>query len=76
MNNYNGKTNQSTNEVIKSIMKREKKSATRLAEEMKISGQAFRKRLRGSSKFSINEFTDILEHLGYKMMIVKKEDLV
>lgn len=76
MRNANTKIKQNPETLIKSIMKRERMSATKLAEEMKVSGQALRKRLRGDSKFSFDEFTDILDFLGYNMMIVKKEDVV
>lgn len=73
---HNDKTKQNYSSIIKSIMKREGKSATKLANEMDVSDQALRKRLRGGSKFSVDEFTDILDYLGYKIMIIKKEDIV
>lgn len=76
MNIVIGQIKQEPTFLIKSIMKREAVSATKLASEMAISSQALRKRLRGGSKFSVDEFVDILNHLGYKIMIVKNEDVI
>lgn len=73
---YNGKIKQNANYVIKSIIKREGTSATKLAKEMGISDQALRKRLRGGSKFSIDEFVEILNHIGYEINIFKKTDII
>lgn len=70
------KIKQTPKSIIISVMKREKKSATMLAEEMNISGQALRKRLRGDSKFSVDEFMDILDRLGYKINVVKETDII
>lgn len=76
MPNYNDKIKQNPSEVIKAIIKREGISATKLALQMNVSDQALRKRLRGGSKFSINEFVDILNYMGYEMGIVKKTDII
>lgn len=76
MNLSAGKTKQSPDSILKGIMKREKVSATKLATEMKVSGQALRKRLRGDSKFPVDEFIEILGHLGYRINIVKEEDIL
>lgn len=76
MKNTPSKIKHNPENIIKTIMKREKMVATKLAAEIGGSPQALRKRLRGDSKFSFDEFTNIIEYLGYNMMIVKKEDVV
>lgn len=77
MNKLPVKTKQSTSATtIKSIMQREKISATKLAKDLDTSDQALRARLRGDSKFPADEFLDILKHLGYKINIVKEEDIL
>lgn len=76
LKHLNDKTNQSGPDTIKSIMKREKISAAKLSKEMGISDQALRKRLRGASKFSFDEFVDILNRLGYNINIVKESDII
>lgn len=76
MANSSSKAKQSGCGIIKSIMKREKKTATSLAKEMHASDQSLRKRLRGDSKFSFDEFIDILNHLGYSINVVKESDII
>lgn len=71
-----GKTKRNANGAMKSIMKREKMSAAKLAKTMGGSEQALRSRLRGDSKFSLDEFINILTFLGYAITITKESDII
>lgn len=62
--------------VLKTIMKREKVSAGKLATWMNIGPRSFRGMLRGEIKMDHEIFLQALEQLGYKMIITKKEDIV
>lgn len=62
--------------TLKQIMKREKVSAEKVSKQCKVSAMSFRRMLRDEIKMDIDVFNDALDYLGYKIMIVKKEDLV
>lgn len=62
--------------TLKGIMERENISATKLAGWCKIHPPSFRRMLRGELKMSTEVFASAMEQLGYKIMIVKKEDIV
>jgi len=62
--------------VLKTIMKREKVSAGKLAAWMKIGPRSFRGMLRGEIKMDHEIFMQALDQLGYKMIIAKKTDIV
>lgn len=63
-------------EVIKGIMKRERIPATKVAAWCKITEISFRRMLRGEINMDIDVFNDALDKLGYKMIIVKKDDIL
>lgn len=62
--------------TLKQIMKREKISGRMLAGWLKLSPESFRRMLRNEIKMTADTFNDALDKMGYKIMIVKKEDLV
>lgn len=62
--------------ILFGIMKREKVSAKKLAEWCKFSDTSFRRMLRGEINMDVDIFNQALDNLGYKIMIVKKEDVV
>lgn len=62
--------------TLKQIMKREKISGKMLAGWLKLSPESFRRMLRKEIKMTVDTFNDALDKMGYKIMIVKKEDLV
>ncbi len=62
--------------VIKDILKRERVPAGRVADWYKISPTSFRRMLRGEINMDVDIFNQVLDQLGYKIMIVKKQDLV
>ncbi len=62
--------------TLRSIMKREKFSGEYLARQLGISAFSIRRMLTGKTKMDVQIFSDALEKLGYKIMIVKKEDIV
>lgn len=62
--------------ILIEIMKREKMSAEKLSKVCGISPRSFRRMLREEVNMDIDVFTDALSELGYKIIIVKKEDLV
>lgn len=64
------------NDTIKGIMKREKVSAEKLATWVKLPPTSFRRMLRGEINMDVDIFAQALDELGYKIMIVKKEDLI
>lgn len=64
------------NETLKGIMKRERVSAEKLATWCKVSPVSFRRMIRGEINMDVDIFGSALGMLGYKIMIVKKEDLV
>lgn len=51
-------------------------SAEKLSKVCGISPRSFRRMLREEVNMDIDVFTDALSELGYKIIIVKKEDLV
>ena len=57
-------------------MKREGVFAEHLAKKIKIHPTSFRRMLRGEIKMDVDIFAQALDVLGYKIMIIKKEDLV
>jgi len=61
--------------ILKGIMKRENISAEKLAKKINKNPISFRRMLRDEIKMDIDIFKDALDQLGYKIMIVKKEDL-
>lgn len=63
-------------EIIKGIIKREKVSAEKLATWSDIPPRTFRRMLRKEVKMDIGTFGEALDQLGYKIMIVKKQDIV
>jgi predicted DNA-binding transcriptional regulator YafY len=63
-------------EILKGIMKREKVSAEKLAQWCKVSPTSFRRMLRDEIKMDVDILARALDELGYKIMIVKKEDIV
>lgn len=62
--------------ILIEIMKREKMSAEKLSKACGASPRSFRRMLREEVNMDIDVFTDALAELGYKIIIVKKEDLV
>lgn len=62
-------------EILKGIMKREKVSAEKLAKWCKVSPTSFRRMLRDEIKMDVDVFSEALDQLGYKILIVKKDDL-
>jgi hypothetical protein len=64
------------NEVLANLMKREKVFAEKLAPKCKVSPDSFRRMLRGEINMDVDIFSDALAELGYKIIIVKKEDIV
>lgn len=62
--------------IVKGIMKREKVYAENLAKKMGINPISFRRMLRGDIKMDAEILNSALDELGYKIMIVKKEDIV
>lgn len=63
-------------QTLKNIMKREKVSAEKLSKWCKVSPLSFRRMLRNEINMDIEIFVGALEQLGYKIMIVKKDDMV
>lgn len=63
------------NKVLKGIMKREKVYAENLAPKINIHPTSFRRMLRGEIKMDVDVFSNAMENLGYKIMIVKKDDI-
>ncbi len=63
------------NNRLKEILKREKKSAHLIADGIGISPVSFRRMLRGDIKMDVEVFNNALVELGYKIIIVKKDDL-
>lgn len=64
------------NKALKGIMKREKVSAEKLATWVKLPPTSFRRMLRGEINMDVDIFAQALHELGYKIMIVKKDDIV
>lgn len=62
--------------ILKAIMKREKTFAETLANKINVNPASFRRMLRGELDMDIDIFGGALDELGYKIMIVKKEDLI
>lgn len=62
--------------VLKGIMKREKMSAEKLANKINKNPISFRRMLRDEIKMDVDIFSEALDRLGYKIMIVKKQDIV
>lgn len=62
--------------TLKDILKREKVSAEKMSKWLKISPLSLRRMLRGEIKLDVDIFNGALDQLGYKVMIVKKEDIV
>lgn len=62
--------------TLKDILKREKVSAEKMSKWLKISPLSFRRMLRGEINLDVDIFNGALDQLGYKIMIVKKEDIV
>lgn len=64
------------NKTLKGIMQRESISAEKLAGWCKIPPRSFRRMLRGDINMDVDIFSEALDQLGYKIMIVKKQDIV
>lgn len=62
--------------ILKQIMKREGVSGKTLAAWCKLKPESFRRMLRGEINMEVDIFNTALDQMGYKIMIVKKEDLV
>lgn len=62
--------------ILKGIIKREKVSAEKVAKWCSLSPTSFRRQLRGEINMDVDIFSEVVEKLGYKIMIVKKEDVV
>lgn len=61
---------------LKDILKREKVSAEKMSKWIKVSPLSLRRMLRGEINLDVDIFNAVLDQLGYKIMIVKKEDIV
>ncbi len=61
--------------TLKTIMKREKTFAETLANKINVNPASFRRMLRGELDMDVDIFSGALEELGYKIIIVKKEDV-
>lgn len=57
-------------------MKREKVFAEALAKKINVNPASFRRMLRGELDMDVDIFNGSLDYLGYKIIIVKKEDIV
>lgn len=57
-------------------MKREGVTAEKFAGKCGVHPPSFRRMLRGELNMDVDIFSRALDELGYKIMIVKKEDLV
>lgn len=64
------------NEIVTRIMNREKVSAEKLGPKCKVSPHSFRRMLRGEINMDVDVFSDALAELGYKIIIVKKENII
>lgn len=62
--------------TLKDIMKRERVFAEILAKKININPASFRRMLRGELDMDVDIFNGALDCLGYKIIIVKKEDIV
>jgi len=62
--------------VLEGIMKRENVSAEKLSDWCKFSPTTFRRQLRREIKMDVSVFSEALGKLGYKILIVKNEDIV
>lgn len=63
-------------DTLKHIMKRERVSAEKMAKWCNWSPTSFRRMLRGEINMDVDILNAALDRLGYKIMIVKKEDIV
>ena len=64
------------NKILKGIMKREKVTANKLAGWLKRDPRSVSSMIRGDVKLDASVFNESLELMGYKLIIVKKEDIV
>lgn len=64
------------NQTLRGIMMREKVSAEKLATWCKLPPRSLRRMLRGEINMDVDIFSEALDQLGYKIMIVKKQDIV
>lgn len=62
--------------TIKDILKREKVTAEKAAAWCKISATSFRRMLRGEINMDVDIFNQVLTEIGYKILIVKNQDVV